>query len=169
MRQRFLLLLVAVLLPVPALARQSSTQHNAVGVVLSLLPGRIPLWEVALRVSLPMGDKTGVDLDAGKYFGLGRLTQGDAPTYRIGSQFKWLHSGRHDNGFAGYLFGGPQVMFFKTIASARRTKLFGASYGYGLDWRAANSTHAGAEFAMGHVGGEPILHLNGFLLGEPKK
>jgi hypothetical protein len=166
MCRAFVFLLVAVLLPVSALAKQSSTEHIRIGVVLNLLPGRIWFGEVALRVSLPMGDKAGVDLGVGKYLITGRLKPSGEPRYRVVSQFKWLHSGRNDDGLAGYLFGGPQLFFFTHGA---KRMMVGYGLGYGLDWRATNGMHAGFAFEAGGVSEGPLVHIGGFLLAEPKK
>jgi len=160
------LLLVAVLMPVRAFAQRSSTEHVRLGVVLNILPARIRFYEIAFRVSLPMGEKAGVDLGVGKYLFTDRHKYIGEPRYRVVSQFKWLHGGRHDNGLAGYLFGGPQLFVFK---NTRKRTMIGYGFGYGVDWRATNGIHAGAAFEMGGVLEGPLVHIGGFLLGEPNR
>jgi hypothetical protein len=80
-----------------------------------------------------------------------------------------LNISRNDNGLAGYLFGGPELLFFKTVGGAQRTRMVGADFGYGLDWRMDNGAHTGFEFAAGGVLEGPMPHLGGFLLWEGKK
>jgi hypothetical protein len=147
-------------------------EHVGVGVATTGVVGALPWGIVSARISIPIGIRFGLDVDAGRVVGTKRLTEGQVPAGGAGGfHLRWLHKGRRPSGTSAYFFGGPRVVAAKNIdrqghvMDRRAIRVF--DLGYGLDRLMKNGWRAGVEFGAG--GGEgPLLFISAFAMWGPK-
>ena len=168
-----IVIIVMVVLLVPGILHAQNTTSSprerlGVGAVGSAVLGAFPWSIVSGRISIPMGTRFGVDVDAGKALNTKRLSRGQVPTGgAVGLHLRWLHGRRRPSGWSGYFFGGPRVVAGENITQDGQVidhdpiKVF--DLGYGFDRLMQNGWRAGVE--LGGGGGEgPLLFVSGFVL-----
>ena len=168
-----IVILLMVVLLVPAILHAQKTtslsrERFGVGAVGSGVLGALPWSIVSGRVSVPMGARFGLDVDAGRALKTKRLSEGQVPTGgAIGLHIRWLHAGRRPSGWSGYFFGGPRVVAAESLNQdghvTDQDSIKVVDLGYGFDRLMKNGWRTGVEVGSG--GGEgPLLFVSGFVL-----
>ncbi|HUL49620.1 MAG TPA: hypothetical protein VLT79_06380 [Gemmatimonadales bacterium] len=148
-------------------AQQAPPERIGVGIAITGVAGSKP-WAIAsARIGIPMATRFGLDADAGGTLGTERLNEGQVPSGGAADlHVRWMHGGRHESGWSGYLMAGPRVIAAHNIdASGQVTNhdpIWAFEAGYGVDWLTKNGWRGGVELGIG--AGEPLLGVTGFLL-----
>ena len=137
---------------------QPATEHIALGGVIGV---GAPAQLVSVRVSLPLGKRFALDLDAGRMHGLGNDGQ-VAGGGGYAAQLRWLWHGRDATGHSGYWLAGPlylEATNHRNGLLLNRNPIKTVQFGYGWDWISTSRTRRGIELSSG--GGEgPVFLVN---------
>lgn len=163
-----------VLLHAPALVAQTAppstaaAEHFGIGGYGALGTSALS----ALRVSVPLGERAGLDVD------IGRVHSGDRPNRAFGAQVRWLWRGRAEQGGSGYWVVGVLRLnetnrYWASAGRARwevveyRTPTM-PQFGYGWDWQGRRGTRLGLELLTGSEGeAGPRLFAKLFIVWGP--
>jgi hypothetical protein len=138
-------------------------ERLAIGVtapVVLLMPVALP----AVRVSGPLGQRFGLDLDVGASVFWGDSSIGQVPDGpALSAQLRWLRTGRRPDGRGRYWLAGPLHVSERDIGPAGEIRedraIRNGQIGYGWD-RVRARTRYGAEISIGVAGdGEGLARL----------